>query len=233
MLYTKEIMVKKIQALSRQIGIVNVCLYAIDRILSKCSFSSKSVKYYFVAQKISDQPLLPPQRGNNIFVTETIEEYENNPCPRPISVIKNRYKQGAKCLSAYKDEEFAGCLWYIKGKYKEDEVNCLYELPAKNSVWDFDVYVEPKFRLSPVFLKLWDYTSDKLLKENCLWSLSRISAFNPNSLFSHKRMGAVIIGWAVFVCLGAVQVTVANVSPFFHISFGKASFPVFRLEPPK
>ncbi len=226
-------MIKKVLDLQRQLGIVNTILFAINRILILSPFSFKVIKYYFAAQKLSSQPLLSGNRGSKFRVLEIDRNDKNNPCQRPESVIKDRYNQGANCLVAYKNTEFAGCLWYIKNRYKEDEVNCLYELPANDSVWDFDVYVEPKFRLSPVFLKLWDYTSDKLIKENRHWSLSRISAFNPNSLFSHKRMGAVIIGWAVFICLGAIQVTIANVSPFFHVSFGKASFPVFRLEPPK
>ncbi len=224
-------MIKKIIALSQQIGLVNVYLYSINRILSFFP-SSKLIKYFYVAQKLSKQPLLSAKRGKNIEIVDFVNS-GNHPCPRPPEVINDRYKQGATSLIAYKNGEFAGCLWYIKDKYKEDEVNCLFELPANDSVWDFDVYVEPKFRLSPVFLKLWDYTSDRLIKENCHWSLSRISAFNPNSLFSHKRMGAVIIGWAVFICLGGIQVTIANVSPFFHVSFRKASFPVFRLKPPE
>lgn len=226
-------MLKKIIDLHRQIGLINGLLYSINRFLTTLTSSSRLIKYYFVVQKLSSQPFLIGKRGENINVVEFVNTDKIHPCPRPLAVIKKRYSQGAISLAAYKNGEFAGCLWYIKNKYKEDEVNCLFELPAKNSVWDFDVYVEPKYRLSPVFLKLWDYTSEKLLKEGCHWTLSRISAFNPNSLFSHKRMGAVIIGWAVFVCLGAVQVTIANVSPFFHISFGKASFPVFRLEPPE
>jgi len=226
-------MIKKILDLQRQLGIVNAILFAINRILTLLPFSFKVIKFYFAAQKLSNQSLLPNNRGKNIAIIEVARTEKHHPCPRPIEVIEDRYYQGAICLVAYNNTEFSGCLWYIKDRYKEDEVNCLFELPEKDSVWDFDVYVEPKFRLSPVFLKLWDYTSDRLLKEDCHWSLSRISAFNPNSLFSHKRMGAVIIGWAVFICLGGIQVTIANVSPFFHVSFRKASFPIFRLKPPE
>jgi hypothetical protein len=148
-------------------------------------------------------------------------------------VIADRYKQNALCLAAYKDDEFAGCLWYVKNHYREDEVNCAYELGSENLAWDFDVYVVPKFRLTPVFIKLWDTASAKLINSGCYWSLSRISAFNSMSLASHKRMGAKVIGWAVFIQIATVQLTIASISPYLHLSYSKNSFPLFKFQPPK
>ncbi|MDD2759554.1 MAG: hypothetical protein PHH11_04605, partial [Methylomonas sp.] len=98
---------------------------------------------------------------------------------------------------------------------------------------DFDVYVEPKYRLSPTFLKLWDEASARLLREGVSWSLSRISAFNTMSLSSHKRMGAKIIGWAVFFQMAGIQLTISSLKPFLHISLSNASLPTFEFQLPK
>lgn len=219
--------------LVRQLGVINAGLYAINRFCSFFSIPICFIKYYFVAQILHQKNLLPAKRGKKLNIREISVEFQNNhPCPRPASVIHNRYAQGAVCLAAFNDEEFAGCLWYVKKKYQEDEVRCTYEVDAENSVWDFDVYVEPKYRLTPVFLKMWDNASQRLLDEGYQWSISRISAFNPMSLSSHKRMGAQQLGWAVFFRVGFSQFTLSNLSPYLHISINTKYFPVFKLKIP-
>lgn len=222
-----------LQQLVKQLGVANASLYLINKLAGILSIDLSFNKYYFVSQLLSEKALLPEGKGQQLRVVEVLpDDIDLHQCFRPAAVIADRYAQGAVCLAAYKGEEFAGCLWYVKPCYREDEVRCLYELSSEQAVWDFDVYVEPKFRLSPVFLKLWDEASAKLLSEDCCWSLSRISAFNAMSLSSHKRMGAKIIGWAVFMRLGIIQITMASFWPYFHISFSESSFPVFKLQPP-
>jgi hypothetical protein len=225
---------KQLQQLVKQLGGVNAGLYLINRLTDTFSLGLSFNKYYFVAQFLSGDPLLPPGKGQSLRVVELPSDHiSSHPCPRPAAVIADRYQQGAVCLAAYKNEEFAGCLWYAKSRYREDEVRCQYDLGSEQAAWDFDVYVEPKYRLSPVFLKLWDEASAKLVSEGCHWSLSRISAFNPMSLSSHRRMGAKPIGWAVFVCAGKVQVTISSIKPFMHFSISEKSFPTFQLQSPQ
>jgi hypothetical protein len=226
-------MMQKIKALKRQLGFINTTLYLINYFFLRFKIPFRVIKYYFVAQRLNEKSLLPERRGRNFEVSDITSKVKPHPCPRPNSVIFDRYQQGAICLGAYKEQEFAGCFWYVTGKYKEDEVNCLYELVNINSVWDFDVYVVPKFRMSPVFLKLWDDASRQLIKKGIHWSLSRISAFNASSISSHFRMGAELVGWACFICMGSFQLTIASIFPFLHISFNKSSYPVFSLMPPK
>ncbi len=213
-----------------QLGWVNAGLYLFSQLTDVFSVGLSLKKYYFVAQFLNGQPLLPQRKGRQFIVVELLSDVQDtHPCPRPAPVIADRYAQGAVCLATYKGEEFAGCLWYVNPRYREDEVRCLYQLVSAQAVWDFDVYVEPKFRLSPVFLKLWDATSAKLISEGYCWSLSRISAFNAMSLSSHKRMGAQVVGWAIFMRAGVVQLSIASLRPFLHISFSESSFPVFKL----
>ncbi len=225
---------KQLQKLHKELGLINGFLYLVNRLADFFSLNLSLKKYYFVAQYLSEKPALPQNKGHQYRIIELLAHNKSmQPNLRPEAVIADRYKQGAVCLAAYKEEEFAGCLWYVKSRYQEDEVRCLYELPSNQTVWDFDVYVEPKFRLSPVFLKLWDTSSAKLLSEGYNCSLSRISAFNAMSLSSHKRMGAKIIGWAFFLSAGSVQLSIASLNPFVHISFSSASFPTFKLQPPQ
>lgn len=225
---------KQLQQLIVQLGWINTCLYAANRISNLLKLGLFFNKYYFVAQSFADQPQLPPNRGRHIRVVELgPESLDYNPCPRPKDVLADRYNQGATCLTAYREDEFAGCLWYAESRYREDEVRCVYQLPADQAVWDFDVYVEPKFRLSPVFLKLWDEASTKLTQKGSRWSFSRISAFNAMSLSSHKRMGAYVVGWAVFAQFRQTQICIASMKPFIHLSTSEFSSPVFKFSLPK
>jgi hypothetical protein len=222
----------RLQAVIRQLGAINACLYLLNRLTSMLGSGLSFNKYYFAAQFINGQPLLPAGKGNQFRVAEVSSQILEIQLPsRPPHVIADRFEQGAVCLAAYKEDDFAGCLWYCKKQYKEDEVRCVFRFGSE-AVWDFDVYVEPKYRLSPAFMKLWDETSRRLVDEGCCWSLSRISAFNPMSLSSHKRMGAKIIGWALFVEIGNIQITIASLKPFLHLSFKQSSFPVFDFQLP-
>ena len=215
-----------------QLGVINALLYSINRFCSRYSLPISIIKYYFAAQPLKEQPTLSERRGRDLSVIEIPANVSGNPFPRPENVIKDRYAQGAVCLGAYKGGELAGYIWYIANRYQEDEVRCQYQLISKDCVWDFDVYVDPKYRLTSAFLKLWDVASAKLVNEGYRWSISRISAFNAMSLNSHKRMGLKIIGWAVFITIGKVQVTFSDLAPCIHFSLGEQSFPVFRLKPP-
>lgn len=225
--------IKGLQQLVIQLGVLNAGLYTANRLAWLLPVAISLNKYYFVVQSLSEQPLLPIGKGRRFRVVElSVDDLNMHPCPRPVAVLADRYAQGALCLTAFKEQEFAGCLWYIDSAYQEDEVRCDYRLPPQ-VVWDFDVYVEPKYRLTPVFLKLWDEASVKLTQNGYLWSLSRISAFNSSSLFSHKRMGARIFAWAVFIRFGTMQLAISSLQPFFHLSFAETSRPVFKFQLPK
>ena len=224
---------KKIKLLVHQLGVSNTCLYLVSAIGNRLGFSSIFTKYYFVAQQLEACNVLPLGKGKGIQIREIEpKQIELHPCPRPLSVIADRYNQGGVCLAAYKQEAFTGCLWFVKNQYKEDEVRCAYVLPDF-AVWDFDVYVDPNYRMSMAFLKLWESASFRLIDEGYHWSLSRISAFNPNSLSSHKRMGARIIGWAVFVKMGGNQLAISSIKPFVHFSGSELTWPVFKFNLPK
>lgn len=218
----------------RQLGWLNGCLLALDRLLARLSGGrARLYKYYFVAQPVAVKRWLPPQRGANLEirrVTSTdsvIAEF-----PRPAAAARYRFGQDAICLAEFKAGAFVGFIWFTLGPYLEDEVRCRYvPLPAGKSAWDFDVYLQPEHRNGIAFLKLWDEANAFLGARGIGWTLSRIEAFNSGSVLSHARMGARRIGAVTFLRLGPCQISLASVRPHFHLSIGPDSFPTFALDP--
>jgi len=222
-----------INQLRIRIGWVNTCLVILNRLLVGGSRGAIRIyKYLLIAQPVGNQPFLAPARGRKIAIRQ-IDRHDPviQFFPRPMSTIDERFKNGAICLVAFKDEEFAGFIWLMLGTYQEDEVRVRYiPLPAKRAAWDFDVYVAPNYRLGFTFLRLWD-EANRLLNENGFeWSCSRISSFNPDSLRSHTGLGAVVLGQAVFIQLAHWQVTLSSIRPYINISLDSNTFPQFFLE---
>lgn len=221
----------------RSLGWWNGLLYMLGAALSRVSRDRvRLVKYHLVVQPVHTQPLLPPHRGKNIRISEA---GPNDPLlstvrSRREGVFHERFDQGGRCLVAELKGELAGFLWFTQGDYPEDEVRCLFRpLPPGKSVWDYDVYVAGKHRLSPVFLRLWQAANERLHAEGVRHSCSRISAFNPASRGSHARLGAQHVGSAIFLCLGPWQLTTATVAPYLHISLDSRTRPLIELQPPR
>jgi hypothetical protein len=219
--------------LSRDLGWLNASLYALKKLLLK-GLRGRVIfyKYYLVAQPVRGTSLLQPGRGRKIEVRlidasdAVVRQF-----PRPSGVIQERFRQGARCLVATKDGQFIGFLWLQFGSYMEDTVRASYSpLPSTQAAWDFDVYVEPQFRVGFAFPRLWDEANRILAEKEIKWSCSRISAFNAGSLGSHARLGIKTLGTAMFFCAGRWQLTCATVAPYIHLSTHSGSIPAFRLD---
>ena len=143
-----------------------------------------------------------------------------------------RLGQGATLIGVVERGQIVGALWFCRGDYDEDEVRCRFRpVPAGRAVWDLGVHVNASHRLGRTFVRLWAAANQELRASGAVWSLSRISAFNPSSISAHERLGAVPIGAATFLCLGGLQLMVASRRPFVHISWGGAG-PLLRLAAP-
>jgi hypothetical protein len=216
-----------------ELGWVNGCAYLLARLLGVISLNRVVLrKYYFVAQPVAPKPWLSPRRGNSIVVARVLAD---DPIvqrfPRPAEVIAARFAQQGICLVATKAEQFIGFLWLTLGPHQEDEVRCRYvPLPENRTAWDFDVYLHPEHRTGIAFLKLWDAANEFLAARDIAWSLSRISAFNGNSINSHGKMGARRIGAALFLSVGNWQLSCASVSPQVFFSTRRDRFPNFALD---
>ena len=146
---------------------------------------------------------------------------------RAISSTCRHHQKGASTMApsaslARNGSEFVGYVWLKLRGYEEDEVRCRYvPIPELNTAWDFDVYIAPSYRMSRMFIRVWDAVNDFLRNNRIDWTLSRISAFNADSLRSHRRMGIHRIATGLFLCAGTMQIAFVSVRPFVHVSLGE------------
>lgn len=221
------------RALKADLGAINAALHLADRVLKVVTVGRLRIfKYYFVAQPVPDAALVARSSARMGVREIGPGAAEIHDFPRPRHVIEDRFRQGARCLALYREQQFVGFIWLLFGGYQEDEVRCRYE-PGAHCAWDFDVHIEPAFRLGRSFARLWDEANALLRTKEVRWSLSRISAFNPASMTSHARMGAHRMGSALFFKLGAVQVMASTQAPHLHVSVGEKSYPIIKLAPAK
>jgi hypothetical protein len=215
----------QIRRTAAQLGWLNTLCFGLDRLLSRLGWSLH--KYYFVAQPTAQRPAAGQVRRGDAFAVRLASAGHDVPLchPRPRAVICQRFAQGAQTLQAWHGEQLAGFLWFLPHAYQEDEVRVRYLLASPRSLWDFDVYVAPEYRLGPVFGRLWSDAHAMMRSQGVDWTCSRISAYNPGSRAAHGRLGAVTLGWAVFLTCGAWQWTAATQAPYFHLSRHPAAFP--------
>jgi len=215
-----------------RLGARDALLFACARMLAAISGGRVRLrKYYIMAQPVHDRPLLPPRRGASLSVA-CIDEGDPLAAqfPRPAHVLDFRRRQRAQCIVARDGERFVGFLWHVRDRYEEDEVRAVFALhPAGSAAWDFDLHVEARDRMGPAFLKLWDAANARLREDGVRWSCSRVSAWNPDSLSSHARLGARRIGAALFLNAGRMQCMLSTLAPCLHLSFGAAR-PVIAID---
>jgi hypothetical protein len=224
-------MIERLREAFQQFGPLDGALYLFQRLLSRLLPGAALYKYDLMAQPVAERPLLPAHRGASIEVREIRPEEDIvKLLPRPQAVLRERFRQGAVCLAAFRAGRFIGFLWLLVGAYQEDEVRCRFRpSPAGGAAWDFDVYVEPQERWGFAFSRLWQEANRYLSARGVRWSLSRISAFKRDSLACHARLGSARVGSALFLCAGPWQLMLASVAPFCHLSTHPGSFPEIRL----
>lgn len=219
----------------RQIGLTDTMLYAFARVLSGASGGRvRLVRYHIVAQPLGGDaaPALRPDPKTRVEPVGPDSPLVGR-FPRPPEVIAGRFRSGAVCLAATIDGGFAGYLWWSHGRYLEDEVRCEYRLTMpERSVWDFDVYVEPRYRLGRTLARLWAAAGEHLTQSGVGWTFSRISAFNPASLAAHARLGAVRCRSLTFLVLGPMQLMFQSRWPVLHLSVHDGHQPTVNLPLP-
>ncbi len=224
-----------IKTVFKEMGLRDGAWYGCTRVLEALSGGRvRLVKYYLVAQPIG-QPGSKPMRPDAATTLRSVPAGDalEAAFPRPPAVLAMRRAAGAACTAALVRGEFAGFIWIQRGRYEEDELRCTYVLddPVR-SVWDYDVYVEPKYRVGRTMARLWSHVDAELAATGVRWSFSRISAFNPASLASHARLGIVRCGSALFLRVGPAQLSWVPQFPFLHLSFSDARAPRVHLRPP-
>lgn len=230
------LMVEPLVSAINSLGLINGMLYLIGRAMQAISGGRwRLIRYYLVAQPVPNPftPACRPSEKDKVLeVTLSYPILES--FPRPYSVIHGRFKKNYVCFAASNKQKFSGFLWFARGSYDEDEVHCRFLLAAPNStVWDFDVHVEPDFRLGRTFARLWDAANERFSSSGIEWSISRISAFNKQSLQSHGRMGIRRLHILTFVCFGKLQIGIMSCRPYLSICWNGLNSPTVVLEPPR
>jgi hypothetical protein len=219
----------------RGLGPVWGLAYLIGRLVDRLSRGRvRLVPYVFVAQPVPGGHLTrPPRAGSAKLYRAAADDPLVASAPRPADVIQQRFRDGAHCFVAAKGNELAGFIWIKERFYLEDEVRCLYRIDSRaNAVWDFDVFVKERHRGGRLFAQLWDFANVFLREHGYCWTFSRISAFNRESLAAHQRLGGRIVGRALFVVLGPVQLAFLDCRPYVHLSLHDRAYPTVRLAAP-
>lgn len=222
-------MLNKIKTNIRLSGWWVTLAYILHRLLSKLPKRSGCYLYF-----IYEQPLKLPvptkvQRPvNNRLSYHWYQEFDQvqQQLPRPIEVLKERFSQQTQCLLVHQDNEVAGCAWFAQQQYLEDEVRCTFDFSQlSESVWDYDIYVFPKYRLSRLFMRMWKHAEETLYSQGFTRSLSRITAYNIQSIKSHEHLGAKKLSWICFINILGGQLMFSPMAPYLHLSLSKQSQP--------
>lgn len=213
-------MISSLKSLVNELGISNTISYLFSRVFNSL-FGIEMTHYIFYSQPISSKKRVSEKK---------LAQYEFEVCSenseiisqlgRPPEVIDKRFAQGAICLLAKKEDVLLGCIWLVKQRYVEDQIRATYYYP-NDAIWDFDVFVIPKKRLTPLFAALWDTADNWMLEQNINKSISRILAYNSSSIKSHTSAGASKIGWLIALSRNNFQLTLYSLAPFIHISTSK------------
>lgn len=225
----------KAKAVRRNLGLVDGLFYGLDRVSARLTRDRLRLRcYYLVAQPVPEADWLPPGRGRRIEVRRIMpHDISVADFPRPREVIEDRYRQGSICFAAFCEDRMVGFIWLLLAIYREDEVRCWFRPePHGTAAWDFDVYVDPAWRIGPAFGRLWDEANRYLKAQGVHWTMSRISAFNGPSLASHRRLHARFLGRANFLVLGRMQIMLANIAPYVYASLDPDGGPTLTARAP-
>lgn len=214
-------MLNRLRSTVRSLGWSDTLTYIFAVLIARLTrHHGRLLKYYFVAQPVSAaRPAVPGASGPTHFYRTDAPDAVIGQASRPASVIRQRFEQHAHCIVAERDGELAGCIWLCPQQYREDEVRAVYcWTPAAWAMWDFDVYIAPRWRLSRLFARLWECAHGELRAEGVRWTLSRIDAFNAGSLAAHRKLGAQTLARGWFLVLGRMQFSILSVAPFVHLT---------------
>ena len=223
-------MFESLKKLHQELGTAPTLTYLSSRFLNKISRGLDVHHYIFYSQaRLTESRLAIARRNRYEFIW--LNQYDTilEQLERPKAVFEDRFQQGAICLAAVNNGLFLGCIWLLQRQYIEDEIRAIYRF-TDNAVWDFDVYIIPKKRLTPLFAALWDCADEWMKNQKIDYSLSRISAHNPASVKAHQSTGAKPVGWAIAVTLFNWQISFASTKPKLHISTTNKNAPTWLIK---
>lgn len=218
-------MLQKIRGVFRQFGFAVGLLYGLDRFLQRLSSNLRLYAYEFMVQPIHTKPLVPARFTKNFEIREIKhDDPEVDLMPVRPDIKRSRFDQNAVCLGAFQNGQFIAYMWFCFRAYDEDEVRCTYLLtPESQAVFDFDLYIFPQHRLSLAFIGIWNGANQYLSERGIKYTFSRLTRFNVGSRRAHEHLGWKRVGRAIFLQAWSLEVMMATIFPYLHLSLGKAN----------
>jgi hypothetical protein len=204
----------------REFGVIAGTLYGIDRILASSSPHTRLYVYDLMVQPITDKPLAAARLPKRLEVREIkLGDPEIGSMPVRPDVMQARLAQDVTCLGAFKNGGLIGYMWFCRRAYDEDEVRCTYVLgDERRSVFDFDFYIFPQYRMGLAFVGLWNGANQYLRSRGIHYTFSRLTHFNIASRRAHQHLGWRVVGRALFLKAWRLEFMLSSVSPYVHIS---------------
>jgi hypothetical protein len=226
-------MLQKIRGVFREFGLGVGLLYGMDRALQQLSSSLRLYVYEFMVQPISKQPLVPARLTKSLEIREIrAGDPEIDLMPVRPEIKRARFEQNAVCLGAFQNGQFIAYMWFCYRAYEEDEVRCTYFVtPPDEAVFDFDLYIFPKHRLSLAFVGLWNGANRYLSERGIQYTFSRLTRFNVGSRRAHDHLGWASVGRAVFLQAWRAELMIATVFPYLHLSLRQGNRVSLKLRP--
>lgn len=217
----------------REFGFGVGLLYATDRVLRTLSPRLGLYVYEFMVQPIGGKALLTPNLSKNLTFQDIGPGHPDiGLMPAREDIKAQRFKQGARCLGTYRKGELIGYLWYCTDHYDEDEVRCTYELvDSERSIFDFDLYVMPQYRLGVGFLGVWHGANEILSRQGVRYTFSRLTRFNTASRRAHAHLGWRRVGQGVFLRIASFELMLATVAPYVSATVRPDQRVTLRLNP--
>jgi hypothetical protein len=208
-------------------------LYALDRVLRCISPRFGLLVYELMVQPITGKPMLPANLAKNLKFIEIGRGHPDiDLMPARADIKESRFDQGAVCLGVYRKDKLIGYVWFCFRTYEEDEVRCTYELaePA-HSVFDFDLYVMPEYRMGIGFMAIWHGANVYLHERGIKYTFSRLTRFNLASRRSHAHLGWECAARAVFLQAWRIEAMLASVFPYIAMTWAPSQRTRLRLAP--
>ncbi|TXL65962.1 GNAT family N-acetyltransferase [Zeimonas arvi] len=200
----------------RQMGLPGWLAYISDRALSRLSRGRvRFVVIRLYLQPLPEEHLVPTKEGNNMRVGPISEDaFDASAFGRPPDAIRDRFRDGSLCIAATKNDELLGFMWLQRGTLRERIVRCeMRAEPESRVAWDYDFFIQPRYRLGRLFGRLWDAGSCTLREMNIEATVSWIRLDNRASEQAHARLGAKRIGWAAFLTVFGHQLMLSSFRP--------------------
>lgn len=201
----------------RQMGLAGWLFYALDRALNRVSNGRIGIlALRFYLQPLPNERLVAVRENDPVRVGPiTPASLDLTAFGRPIDAIHERFEAGSMCIAALREDELLGFMWLQQGTLKERLVRCDMRVePSSQVVWDYDFFIQPRYRLGRLFGRLWDAAATALHAQDIQATVSWIRLENRASEQAHRRLGARRIGWAIFLSTFGRETMIASFAPY-------------------